>query len=542
MRRHIKTMAIAGSVAVLAAACGGGGGGNEAGSSGGGGGGNEAAGSGGTFSVAIGEPHNLFPPGNCYASECSQVIQTLWAGLDTVQDGKLQYRVAKSITSDDQVHWDIKLNKGYTFHNGEPVNADAFIRAWNYTAYGPNAQNTSGFFTQIKGYDALQGKKPKAKKLSGLKKVNDYEFQVTLNAPFSQFPYMLTYTPAFAAVSQKCLDNVDACNEGKMPIGNGPYEMDGQWAHNDHVNVKKVKNYKGNDAGKADAIHFKIYQKMETAYRDWQAGNLDIVEPVPSQWDQAKQSAGDKVIQEPSSEITYLGLPLYVDYLKDPKIRHGLSLAINRKALIDKLLAGLGKPAQTLVSPVVPGGGGDHCDYCKYDPKRAKQLVQEAGGLPDTITLWVNSGAGNDEWVQAVGNMWKQTFGIKYNIKSLQFPEYLDTLKKGKGTGPYRLGWIMDYPSMVNYLKPIYFKGAPTNYSKYYNPKFQALVKKGSAAPNQDEAIKYYTKAEDMLIEDMPVIPMYTGESHWIYSDHVGNVHYAKTLNHPNYRDVTVNQ
>lgn len=545
MRTHMKTMAIVGAVAMLAA-CGGGGGGNEAGQTGGTGGtgGTESSGggNGGTFSVAIGEPHNLFPPGNCYASECSQVIQTLWAGLAVVQNDKLQYRAAKSITSDDQIHWDIKLNKGYTFHNGEPVNADAFIRAWNYTAYGPNAQNTSGFFTRIKGYDALQGKKPKSKSLSGLKKVGDYEFQVTLNAPFSQFPYMLTYTPAFVAVSQKCLKNIDACNEGKMPIGDGPYEMNGTWAHNDHINVKKVANYQGSDAGHADEIQFKIYQKMETAYRDWQSGNLDMVAPVPSQWDQAKKAAGDKVIQQPDSEITYIGLPLYVDYLKSKKMRHALSLAINRQALIDNLLAGLGKPAQSLVTPIVPGGGGDHCDYCTYDPKKAKQLAKEAGGLPSTITLWVNSGAGNDEWVQAVGNMWKKTFGVKYEIKSMQFPQYLDTLKKGKGTGPFRLGWIMDFPSMVNYLKPIYFKDAPTNYARYDNPKFEALVKKGSASKSQSEAIKYYTQAEDILIEDMPVIPMYTGESHWIYDDHVGNVKYAKTLDHPNYRAVTVNQ
>ncbi|HET8601828.1 MAG TPA: ABC transporter substrate-binding protein [Segeticoccus sp.] len=546
MRRHMKTMAIAGSVALLAAACGGGGGGGEAGSTGGSGSGSSASASGGgaaggSFSVARGEPTYLFPPGNCYESECSAILDTLWAGLVEIKDNKLQYRVAKSITSDDQIHWDIKLNKGYTFANGEPVNAAAFMRAWNYTSYGPNAQQTSGFFTQVKGYDALQGDKPKAKKLSGLKKVNDYEFKVTLDAPFSQFPYMLTYKPAFAAVSQKCLDNVKACNEGKMPIGDGPYQMDGQWAHNDHIKVKKNPGYPGEDAGKADEITFKLYQKMDTAYRDWQAGNLDIVAPIPSQVDQAKQAAGDRQLTATSSSFTYVGLPMYVDYLKNPKIRHALSLAIDRKALIKNLLAGLGKPAQSVVSPVVPGGGGDHCKYCEYDPKRAKQLAKEAGGLPNTITIWVNTGAGNDEWVQAVGDMWKQTFGVNYKIKAMEWPEYLKTMGAHKATGPFRLGWLMDYPSMINYMKPIYFKNAPSNYMGYDNPKFEALIKKGSAASSNDEAIKYYSKAEDMLIEDMPVIPILYGQEFVIWSQHVGNVNY-NAVNGIDYTQVTVNQ
>jgi ABC-type oligopeptide transport system substrate-binding subunit len=546
----MKTMAIAGTVALLAAACGGGGGSDESGSTGGSSGGSSAAATGGSgggapggsFSIAQSEPTTLFPPGGCYESECSSVIDALYAGLVELDGDKLEYRVAKSVTSDDQVTWDVKLNKGYTFHNGEKVTADDYVRAWNYTAYGPNAQDTSSFFTQIKGYADLQGEKPKAKKMSGLKVVNDYEFKVTLDAPFSQFPYMLLYKPAFAPMTQKCLDNVKACNEGKMPTGTGPYTWAEPWAHIDHITLKKYKDYSGPDAGMAVQVTYKLYQNLETAYRDWQANNVDIVSPIPSQVDQAKQAAGDNQLEAESSSFTYVGLPLYIDYLKDPKIRHALSLAINRKALIDNLLAGQGTPAKSAVSPAVPGGGQDHCHgYCEYDPKKAKQLVKEAGGLPDTITLWVNTGAGNDEWVQAVGDMWKQTFGVNYKIKALEWSDYLTKLQNGEGTGPYRLGWLMDYPSMVNYLKPIYFSDASSNYSKYKSPKFEALVKKGSAAANNDEAIKYYSQADELLLEDMPIIPIMYGQAFYIWTDNVSNVTYS-ALNRIDVSKVTVNQ
>lgn len=520
MFRRIRLAAVLAIAALAVAACGGGGGGNNAG-------GQNPNAQGGSFSIAIGEPHNLFPAGNCYASECTSVINQLFTGLIEADNGDLRYRVAKSITSSDQVHWDIKLNKGWKFHNGEPVNADAFMRAWNYTAYGPHAQQTAGFFTRFKGYDAMQGDHPRAKTLSGLKKVNDYEFKVTLTEPFSQFKYSLLYTPAFAPASQKCLDNIKACNEGEMPLGDGPYQMKGTWRHNDKITLRKYADYTGEDAGRADQITFQIYSNMATAFRDWQAGNLDIVAPVPSQVPQARQAAGDRVVEADTSDFTYIGLPGYIGYLKDPKVRHALSLAINRKAIIKNLLSGLGTPAQSVVSPIVQGGGGDHCDYCEYDPKRAKKLMSQTAGLPSTITLWVNSGAGNDEWVQAVGQQWKQTFGVDFRIKELQFPDYLDKLGNGKVTGPFRLGWIEDYPSMVDYLKPIYFTDAPSNYMHYSNPKFEALVNQGSAATSQSEAISDYSKAEDMLIEDMPVIPMYYGKAFYIYSDQVSNVNYS---------------
>lgn len=518
MKKTLKVPAVAACLALVVSACGSGGGDGE-------GGGDAAGAEGGAFSIAIGEPSALFPPQNCYASECSSVISALWAGLVEMEGDELVYRVAESIESEDQTTWTVTLKDDFTFHNGEPVDADAYIRAWNWAADPANGAVTAGFFTRIKGYEDLQGDNATATTLSGLKKVDDTTFEVTLNDPFSQFPYMLLYKPAFAPVSQECLENIDACNEGEMPIGNGPFQMKGTWQHDDKIVVEKWADYPGEDPAKADEVTFEIYQKMETAFRDFQAGNLDLISPIPAQVPQARQAAGDRVIEEDSSNFTYIGLPLYIDYLKDPDVRHALSLAIDRQALIDNLLAGLGTPAQSVTTPIVPGGGGDHCDYCEYDPDRAKELMPD-DALPSSITLWVNSGAGNDQWVQAVGNQWSRTFGVDFEIKSLQFPEYLDKLGKSDVTGPYRLGWIMDFPSMVNYLKPIYFKGAPTNYSDYHNEEFEQLVDAGSAAASQEEAIKYYTEAQDLLIEDMPVIPMYYGQAFWVYSEDVTDVSY----------------
>src|SRR5699024_2054111 len=123
-------------------------------------------------------------------------------------------------------------------------------------------------------------------------------------------------------------------------------------------------------------------------------------------------------------------------------------------------------------------------------------------GVPtDKITLWVNSGAGNSQWVKAIGNQWSKTFGIDFTMKTPQFSDYLDTLQNHKVTGPFRLGWSQDYPSMVNFLKPMYYSGFPSNYTGYESKKFETLINKGNAADSEKEAIKYYTKAEKTVLE-----------------------------------------
>lgn len=480
-----------------------------------------------SFSIAISEPHTLFPPSKFCATWCGKVVDQLWTGLVEYENREIKYRVAESITSKDNVTWTIKLKRGWKFHNGEPVDADAFIRAWNFAAYGPNAATKAPSFEQFKGFDEINRGKPTTKQLAGVKKESDYELTVSLKAPFSQFPQLLTDTAAFAPVSKKCMANKKACNEGRQPVGNGPWTMAGKWQHDKQIVLKKWSKYTGPDAAKADKVTFKIYDDMATAFRDYQAGDLDIVAPTAAQASQARQVAGDRVITAKSASFSYLGLPLYVDYLDDPKVRHALSMAIDRQQLIDKLLNGLGTPAKSAVSPFVEGGGGERCEYCEHDPKRARQLMGQTDGLPKKMTLWVNSGADNNAWVKAVANQWSKTFGVKCEVKNVPFSGYLDKVTKSDFTGPYRLGWDGEFPSMENYLKPTWFSGTPTNKGvQYSSPKYEDLVNKGSQAGTNKEAIKYYQQAEDVLLEDMPIIPVLFEEELYVYSDRVGDVKY----------------
>lgn len=503
------------------AACGGGGGDGDGTASG-----QEKT----AITVQSGDIRFLGPPGKCYASECAAILNVLYTGLTDINmdTGEIIYRNAKSIKSKDQQTWIVTLEKGWKFHNGEPVTAMSYIRAWNWNAYGPHGADTNGFFTPIKGYDALnpsgENAEPKTKKMSGLTKLGKYKFKVELKYPFTPFPKMVAYTPAFAPVAKECLQDIKACND--KPIGNGPYKMKGEWERKRQVVVTQYDDYKGKNTGHVDKITFKPYTEVTTAFNDFLAGDLDITSVPPEKFGQAKSQAGDRLITELGSAIAFLGMPTYKEPYDDPKVRKAISLAINRKAIAENIFSGLAKPATDIGSPVLPGYRKDACDYCHYDPQKAKQLLKESGAeFPNnTITLWFNSGSGHDQWMTAVGNQLKKAFGVDYKLQTLQWSEYLGKLDNGKVTGPFRSGWLFDYPSKISYLKPLFSKGAPTNYWQWSSEKFAKLLKKGSSADTQEQAIKYYQQAADVVLQDAPAIPLWHEIEPYVYSEDITNV------------------
>jgi ABC-type transport system substrate-binding protein len=178
--------------------------------------------------------------------------------------------------STDNTNWTIKIKSGYTFTNGEAVNSDSFIRAWNYTAYGPNAQNNAYFMSRIDGIDDMAAGEdpdgdgpqtapdPKSKELSGLKKVDDLTFTVKLTAAFASFPATIGYS-GFFPVAEACLANFDACNEA--PIGNGPYKIEGSWQHDDEIVVVRNADFAGDKTlAKADKMTYKIFADVGAGY------------------------------------------------------------------------------------------------------------------------------------------------------------------------------------------------------------------------------------------------------------------------------------
>ncbi|AUY49978.1 ABC transporter substrate-binding protein [Streptomyces sp. CB01881] len=490
---------------------------------------------GGSISIESGEPQHGLVPQNTAESEGAQVLSALFAGLVDYdhKDNSPKLRAAESIETSDATTWTIKLKDGYTFHNGEKVIAQNFVDAWNYGANQDNAQEGLPFFDKILGSDELapgKDKKPATDKLKGLKVVDDKTFTVTLKAPFSQFKTMLGYT-AFYPLPKAFFTDPKAFEDA--PIGNGPFQMDGKWEHNKQIKVKRYENFPAADGkAKLDSVTFKIYDKLDTAYNDLRADNIQITNKLPiSAMSTVAQEFGDRYIYKPESGVGYIGFPISTNpAFGKPELRKAISMAIDREAITKTIFSGTRKPADDFISPIIPGyRQGALGDAAKYNPAKAKELFTQAGGLPgNTLEIGYNADGGHKEWIEAVGNQLKNNLGIEVTFKPFEkFGAILTALGDHKYSGAFRMAWQMDYPSIENYLRPIFSKIAidnGSNYGGYVNEDFEALLAKADSAKSDTEGIKLYQQADDILIKELPYIPVYTYMTSGAYTKAVKNV------------------
>jgi oligopeptide transport system substrate-binding protein len=485
----------------------------------------------------LGEPQHLIPT-NTNDSEGSQVLAALYEPLVDFDDQtKPVLSGAESISSPDNKVWTVKIKADRTWHNGEPVVADNFIDAWNYGAYSPNGQGNNYFFTLIDGYNDMQSSdpdddgpleapKPKADKLTGLKKVDDKTFTITLSTAFSEWLAIMGYN-AFLPLPKAAWSAPGVLNESyeDSPIGNGPFKIKGKWEHDSKIEVEKWADFKGTQP-KIDGVTFQIYSSLDTAYNDLTSDNLDVLDTIPTtQLGNVEADLGERYKHSPSSTFQYLAFPVDNPKYQKADVRKAISMAIDREELITKVFKNTQKAADAFVSPVVAGYRPGACgEACKFDAAKAKALYTSAGG-PAEISITYNADGGHKEWVDATCNQLQNNLGVKCTgVGEEKFAVVLDKLDAGDDIGFFRLGWGMDYPSMENYLGPLYSTTGSSNYYGYSNPAFDKLVADGVAAKTQDDAIKLYQQAEDILAKDMPVLPMRFGQNNFGHSTKVKNV------------------
>lgn len=520
-RRSRKVTAVLLCLGMLTAACGGSGDGEQA---------SDGKITGGTFSVSIEEPEHLLPP-NTTDVFGGQVLSALFTPLIEydAETAAPRHGIASSVASSDQQNWQIEIKPGWTFHNGEPVTAASFVDAWNFAAYAPNANGNASFFAKVEGYEALQGDPdatppvpPSAKELSGLSVIDETSFSVRLKEPFSQFPITLGYQ-AYYPMPKVALEDPKAYEQ--QPIGNGPFMMDGPWRHDEAITVKAYPDYQG-PPPQAEAVEFRIFAEAATAIRDLQNDTLDVVRAFPIQeLDSVKAEFGDRVIERQSSAFNYLGFPLHEPAFQRKEVRQAISLAIDREAIIEAIFSGANDPARSLVAPLVPGSRPDACDACRFDAERARRLLAEAGGWKGPMTLWFVPGQGNDEPMEAIANQLRQNLGIAdVRFETLEFAEYLSLIKGRKITGPFRLSWLMDYPSPQSYLEPLYASTSSSNRTGYANAEVDRLIAEGNGAATTEAGLAAYHAAEDVILDDMPVIPLWFGKTYSAHSERVDGV------------------
>ncbi|GAA3090902.1 peptide ABC transporter substrate-binding protein [Streptosporangium carneum] len=483
--------------------------------------------------MELAEPQKLFYPGDTIETEGAEVLGALFAPLVSYNDDKqVVDNVAESIKSPDSTVWTIKLKPDYTWHNGEPLIAENYVDAWNFAANRDNAQGANSFFSRIEGWADLNPSDKKqpvlAEKMKGLKVVDERTFQVTLSKPFSQFKTMLGYV-AFYPLPKAAFGEDGKVTEAyaKQPIGQGYFKMDKPYNKGTDrtIDLTRYDQFPGAKP-KFDKLQFKIYSDSETAFNDLRAGALDIHDSLPpAAIASAKAELGERYIDQADAGVGYIGFPLqYNDTYSNVKIREAISMAIDRKTITETVFAGTRAPADDFINPLLDGYRPNICTVCTYDPARAKTQYVENNG-PGSLELGYNTDGAHKEWIEAVANNLRANLGVEVKVKPFEkFAVVLDNLVKKDYGGMFRMGWFIDYPSVENYLTPVFSTVAITtgsNYAGWSNKEFDDLLAEGDAAGTLKEGLKYYQQADDVLIKELPYIPVFYYRTNAAYSQRI---------------------
>ncbi|EWC59161.1 Oligopeptide ABC transporter, periplasmic oligopeptide-binding protein OppA [Actinokineospora spheciospongiae] len=491
----------------------------------------------GALSAFTTEPENPLVPGNTTESGGSKAIRAMFTGLTSYDPvtGESKNAMAEDIATTDSKVFTIKIKPGWTFHDGTPVKAKNFVDAWNYTAHSTNGFQGASFFEQVAGYQDVhtsdpdgtagpqKAPEPTAKEMSGLKVVDDTTFEVTLSAPFSVFPLKFGYNPFYPLPDAFFAD--PKAFEAK-PIGNGPFKFVSRQA-NANIVMTRYDEYKGDDRPKFKDLTWKIYETNEAAYAAVVSGDLDFLDTIPP-----TGIVGGKYKQDlegRNGSVPYMGnqtlaFPFYDPIYQNVDLRKAISMAINRQEIIDKIYDGTRIAADGWVNPAVPGYAKDQCgELCTFNPDKAKEYLAKSG-YTGPITLVTNADGGHKDWMTATCNSIKNAIGLECTYAPI--PTFAETRQAANARqlkGPYRAGWIADYPSIENFLNQLYRTDASSNDGEYSNPKLDELLAKADSAPTVEEANKLYQEGERVLAEDMPVIPLWNQTAQYGWSDRLGN-------------------
>lgn len=463
-------------------------------------------------------------PVNAQESEGMQVAHQVFEGLvkyELNDKGEMEAVpcIAESWETTDSQTWIFHLRKGVMFQPpvSREVTAQDFVDCWNYVTDPKNGSYVSYILAPVEGCDDGGYQVDPKKGLTGVRAIDDYTLEVKLRYPFAEFPQTLGHTVA-AAWPVDYAKKIGAKKFSQKPVGTGPY-MVKEWKPNQRITLVKNPDYWNKDAGGPyiDTINMPIIESSQTEWLEFQKGTLDFSRVPPGQVAAAenhpKVKSGEWTAKRwPELAVYFIGMNMTDKTLgQNADLRKALAMSADAQSVVNIVNEGVPLPATGYVPEGVPGYVPDQSPY-KYDPDAAKALVDQMGGAP-TLQYWYNTDEGHQKIAEVLQAGWKKV-GINVKLSNFEWGTFLDKLSKGnKGSGSqlFRMGWIADYPSMDNFLYPLFQsdQARTGSYTFYSNKEVDDLLMQ--ARSTQDEAQRHnlYAQAEKLILTDMPAIPLY---------------------------------
>ena len=447
-------------------------------------------------------------------------------------------------TSEDGLVWKFHLREDAKWSNGDPVTANDFVQSYQRMLTPSLGSQYAYMLHVVKNAEAYNSGKLKDFSQVGFEAINDKQLNITLKAPTPYFLSLLNHYSWFpvhipSIKKHGGIDKPD--NRWTLPgnfVGNGPFILD-KWEINKVIVVKKSSTYWDRKTVKLEEIHFHPISDVEVEERAFRSGQIHVSNTIPLN----KIEVYRKKDAEKLRIDTYLGTYFYRlntkrKPLDDKRVRMALALAVDRESIVRNIHYRTVKVAGNITPPGT-GGYTYQGSPLKYDPDKARQLLAEAGfpggqGFPKLSVLY-NSSEQHRRMAEVIQQMWKKNLGIEIELANEEWKVYLKTSQE-MDYDISRAGWIGDYPDANTFLD-MWLTDGGNNYTGFSLVEYDKLIADAANAPSVEARLALFQKAEGLLMEEMPILPIYFYTARYLINPRVREWH-PTILNHHPYKHV----
>ena len=417
--------------------------------------------------------------------------------------------------SPDGLRYTFYLRASAKWSNGEPVTAGDFVASYKRILTPSLGAEYPYLLYVIEQAEAFHKGKLTDFAQVGVTALDDHTLQIELEHPSPTFLSLLTLAPFMPVPLATIAKNgaiADRGNSWTKPgnlVGNGPFTLK-EWHLNQRMILVKSPTYWDAATVRLKEIHLHATESRDAEERAFRSGQLHLTEALPP-------SKVDAWRNDPRHLLridAYLGTEFYRinvnrPFLNDRRVRRALALAVDRDAIVNKILRGGQSPAHAFTPPATAGYTADA--QIPTDFETARALLVEAGypggkGAP-TVDLLFNTSESHRAVAEAIQEMWRRELGLDVRLTN-QENTSLRAARRGGQFEVLRSVWIGDYVDPLSFLG-VWTADSGNNYTGWKNPLFDQLLFEAARTVDATARNALYQKAEAILLDEAPLIPIY---------------------------------
>jgi peptide/nickel transport system substrate-binding protein len=464
----------------------------------------------------------------------SNVAYNIYEAL-LIQDEnmELQPGLATEWERIDDLTWQFTLREDVTFHDGSEFNADV----------------VQANFERILDEDIASPRAFLYEMVEEINVVDDYTVEFVTEYPFSPLPAHIAHNGGGMMSAEVIAEDYEAIENGsepgsvinENPVGTGPFVFE-SWTPGDEIVLNRNDDYWGG-APALDSITFRVVPEGSTRLADLETGAIHISDPLsPSDVSRVEGTDGMSVNSQPSVSLSYIGFNAQKEPFDNPLVRQAISKAIDKDTIINGIYDGVGIPAESPLAPDV-FGHDENISGLEYNVEEARELLAEAGYADGfSTTLWTNDNQDRIDTATAVQAQLEE-IGIDVEIEIVEWGAYLEDTAAGEHD-MFILGWSTVTGDADYGLYPLFHSdnfGEAGNRTFFATDELDSVLEEARQSTDEDERLELYSRAQEILVDEAPMIYIHHQEFLLAVSDDVEGL-----WQHPTgilmLRDVSLNQ